>query len=98
MAPVLQGSRVTRRSARRVSLSRALARSAGARRALISLLWVWLSGHSAFPLTGTWMPMPAPAYPFVGQGWHAGCGCRVERGQGVDAGGGDVVGRAGFDV
>jgi len=60
-APMRQGSRVTRRSAFQVLLSRALARSAGARSALISWLRVRLSAHSWWPLVGTRMPMPAPA-------------------------------------
>ncbi len=61
MAPIRHGSRVIRSSAFQVRLSRALARSAGARSALIMALRVWLSGARLWPLVGTMIPMPAPA-------------------------------------
>jgi len=60
MAPILQGSRVIRRSARQVLLSKAFARSAGARSALIMALRARLPVASLSPLSGTWIAMPAP--------------------------------------
>lgn len=53
MVPIRQGSRVTRSSAFKVRLSRALARSAGARSALINTSRVRSSSARLRPLTGT---------------------------------------------
>lgn len=48
-----------RSSAFHVRFSSALARSAVARRALLSWLLVWLFTPRLRPLVGTWIPMPA---------------------------------------
>jgi hypothetical protein len=61
MAPILEGSRVTRRSAGQVFLSRELAGSAGARSALMVVLGARFVRCEGVPLTGTQMPIPAPA-------------------------------------
>ena len=47
-------------------------------------------------LTGIRMPMLAPSYPGFGQCGQADGGRPVERGQGMGAGGGDVMHRPGF--
>jgi hypothetical protein len=60
MAPIRHGSSVIRSSAFQVRLSKALARSAGARSALIIWLRAWWSACKLRPLNGTWMPIPAP--------------------------------------
>ena len=58
-----QGASWTRGSVGQVALSSALARSTGARRALIIALRETLSSARLWPLIGTVMPIPAPVYP-----------------------------------
>src|SRR3954467_13635799 len=79
------------------SLRIAFPRSATARPALVSMLRVAVSGSSAWPLTGDVSAEAGAGVALVGQGGQAVCGCTVESGQGVRAGGGDVVRAAGFD-
>jgi hypothetical protein len=45
-----------------------------------------------------WMPIPVPSSPRVGQGGQSGGGGAVEGGQGVDAGGGQIMHRAGLGI
>ena len=67
-------------------------------RALRERVSISRSRPSGGCLTGMWMPIPVPSSPGVGQGGQSGGGGAVEGGQGVDAGGGQIMHRAGLGI
>jgi hypothetical protein len=97
MAPILQGSRVTRRRARQVLLRRALA-FGGCARCVDDGVAGLVGGGKCVALERDLDPVGGAGVALVGRGGRC-CGCgRVEGGQNVAAGRGEVAGGAGFDL